>query len=231
MMKHDFLFPILALLVFSSCDKKELNVPTEVVTVFDVDRMSQGENHLMFTSGYISLSEFEINGTRQEGSPVKLKEQYSEGLEVPFTSIMPHEDLQLDIPQGNYTELEVKFKTRHNVSGITIHLEGLFIEDDDDDDVFPIIFEYSANENYKLDVEDIDDLSPLVLSKDRSAYFTVEMDPFYWFDVVSEDTWEDSDKTTMGGIEVIKISSSENRNIYNMVRSRVGESARVKISH
>ena len=212
-----------AFVLVVSCKKNQLKKPTEVSVYMDINRDVNDDASLVFTSGFLILEEFEMEGTRQEGAPVKMKREYPTGYRVDFTNSMPVNDLILDIPQGNYTELEISFDTYKEDGMVNLYVMGVYTNGASLS--YPVVYEFKDKEKWKIKSESDSNGDLIVLDKNKPADSFIELDPQYWFDTVSSSQWDAADLTLVEGVETILVNEDVNSTIYNIVTDRIDETS------
>ena len=160
---------LLGILVFTftGCNKKkkELKIPTDVAMKMDINRSQSPSNGVRFTSGKIFLSDFSVEGEREEGEDIAFTKTFSGGLWINFDRNKIISSLDFDIPQGNYYRLEIDFSTKYNNGNNTIELNGTYT--DSTGVSIPLIFEYNSEENFEIEGESDDGSATIILDKNN----------------------------------------------------------------
>jgi len=201
------------------CKKNELKVPTDVSFSLDINRNPSSSGHLVFNNGFIVLSEFEIEGTRQEGDPFLFNKSFPEGLIINFNPTNSISDLELKIPQGIYTDIDISFETFDDNDDITILVEGIYTNQSNIS--FPIRFEFLSSEYFSINGES--ESGTIVLNKNKPITAFVKFDPIYWFDSISSNMLNNAELFDVGGELIILINENENTDIYDIVVDRIDE--------
>jgi len=209
-------------LLLGSCKKNQLKKPTDVQVTMDINRSPNTEGTLEFNQGYIRIAEFTYEGTRQEGAPIELSTEFSSGLTINFLSESFVSDLMADVPQGNYTDLKVRFDTFDDDDAPTLEVSGTYT--DGTSTTYPIIFQFMSSESFVIKGEDDDGQDIIVLDKDVSAFVNVQLDPVYWFDIVSANMLDNATKYEVNGQQTIVINEEQNEDIYDLLADRIDES-------
>jgi hypothetical protein len=204
-----------------SCKKSELKKPADVSVKMDINRQQSTSGDLVFTAGYIRLADFSVEGTRQEGAPVEMSKEFPSGEVITFSPTDFISALYLDIPQGNYTDLDISFNTFDDNDQPTIQVEGTYTNQSSQS--FPVIFEFESSESFSINGESETAEPIIVLDKNVPAVSFIQFDPVYWFDIVTTNQWNNADLVDIGGTMTILINDSENENIYDVVADRVDE--------
>lgn len=216
-------FLSLSVLLIVGCKKNELKKPTDVSFNIDINRNESTDGKLVFTSGTINLSSFNVNGVRQEGDPIAFSNSFPQGLIVNFNSTGTISELDYDIPQGVYTSLEVSFETHEGPGGVTIVVNGIYSNNGGTD--IPVMFEFLSSESFEIESEDGVNSGLVVLDKDTPANAIIQLDPIHWFDILSNNQMENATLTNVGGTMTLLINEENNENLYDLLADRVDESA------
>jgi hypothetical protein len=205
----------------TSCKKRRLKQPTTVSFNIDINRSTSGDGTIVFESGTIFLSSFSVEGERQEGDPIAFAREFN-GLAVDFSASSQVSELQFDIPQGVYTELEVSFETFDDNGDYTIVTNGWYTNTGGTD--IPIRFEFSSSETFEITGEDSANSGLIVLEKDIPASALIQLDPIYWFDILTINQLENATLTAINGTPTILINESTNTNLYDLMADRIDDS-------
>lgn len=215
-----FMICLLLLFIFS-CRKNELNEPTSVAVSIDINRSASSSGHLQFDQGYIRLASFGVEGTRQEGPEVELYKEFENGNLHNFSSSAPVANLNLNIPQGNYTDLDINFNTYDDGDNPTIVVQGIYTNQSSQN--IPVLFEFLSSEFFSINSESDDGGSIIELSKEVPSNALIKLDPIYWFDLISTNSWDNAALTEIDGVMTIVINESNNSAIYDVVVDRIDE--------
>lgn len=205
----------------SSCKKNELKKPADVSVKMDINRQASTQGHLVFTSGYIRLADFNVEGTRQEGGPVEMSKTFPQGYVIEYSPTSTIQELFLDIPQGNYTDLDINFNTFDDNDDITIQVVGTYTNQSSQ--TFPVIYEFMSSEYFSINGESETGNPIITLDKNIPATTFIEFDPIYWFDVITDNAWNNADLVDVQGSMTILINEDVNSNIYDLVADRIDE--------
>lgn len=210
------------LIAVTACKKQQLKQPTDVSFSVDINRNASNNGNLIFESGYILLSSFDVEGERQEGDPIAFSRSFSNGLLVNFDATGVIGDLNFDIPQGVYTELRVRFATFDDNGDATITVNGSFTNSQGTD--VPIRFEFMSSETFEISGEDDVNSGVVVLDADMPSSAIIRLDPIYWFDILTTNQLENANLVDVNGVQTILINESNNDNLYDLLADRVDES-------
>ena len=212
---------ISAIIFLIGCSKKELNEPASVSIRMDINRAQSSSGHLEFDYGYIRLASFGVEGVRQEGPEVELSKEFETGNVHNFSSTAPVSNLDIAIPQGNYIDLDINFNTFDDNGDPTILVEGIYKNQASQN--IPVRFEFLSSESFSINSEAEDGNSVIELDKDFNSNALITLDPIYWFDLISINSWENATLTEINGEMTILINESVNSSIYDNVVDRIDE--------
>lgn len=220
-MKYFILILVGFFLALVGCKKNELKKPTDVTISIDINRNLSSEGHLSFHDGYIRLASFSVEGVRQEGADVELSKEFEQGNLTYFSSSSPINNLNIDIPQGNYTDLDIAFNTFDDNDETTIRVEGLYTNQSNQ--TYPIIFEFASSESFSINSEADDGGFIIILDKNISSSVLIKLDPVYWFDIVSYNLFDNASLIEVNGSMTIVVDENTNEDIYDLVVDRLDE--------
>lgn len=209
------------LLVAASCKKHRLKQPTDVLFKMDINRNYSTSGNLVFNGGTIWLSSFDVEGARQEGDPIAFSKTFPSGLAVSFSQNGISE-LDFDIPQGVYTDLDVSFESRANAAGKSLTVNGIYTNSVGTD--IPVLFEFLSAETFEIEGEDAVGSTTIVLDKDVPMNSLIELDPIYWFDIVPSNMMENATLSNVSGTMTIVINETVNEDIYDLLADRIDKS-------
>lgn len=229
MKKLHLIFFTALMLTFVSCKKSQLKQPTDVSVKMDINRSSSTQGHLSFDAGYIRLASFGVSGVRQEGGPVDLETEFPGGKIINFSPTLTIADLALEIPQGNYTSLEIEMDTHEGDDEPTIEVSGTYTNQSSQS--IPIIFQFMSSETFSVSGE-ADDGDPIImLDKDTPATSFIVFNPIYWFDIVTINALENANLVDVQGTMTILINDETNESIYDIMADRVDEQTEATFSN
>lgn len=210
-----------ALILLTACKKNQLKQPTDISVSIDINREQSTDGHLSFQDGYIRLASFSVEGIRQEGADVELEKEFEQGNLTYFNASSPVSNLDIEIPQGSYTSLDIAFNVFDDNDETTIRVEGLYTNQAND--TYPIIFEFASSEYFSINSEADDGASIIVLDKDILSTVLIKLDPIYWFDIISYNMFDNASLEEVNGSMSIVVNENTNENIYDLVVDRLDE--------
>lgn len=224
LLKIKYLF-VIGLFVMVSCRKNELKKPSDVSFKVDINRNESSSGHLVFTGGTINLASFDVEGERQEGDDISFSREFSNGLLVEFDPDMNISELAYEIPQGVYERLSISFDTFDDNTDVTIVCLGTYTNGNSES--IPVRFEFMSAEYFSIDAEEDSGETNIILDKDTPANALLELDPIYWFDILSTNQLDNAELVDVEGVQTILINDSVNDGLYDLLSGRVEESTEV----
>lgn len=223
MKKWVIIFSILpALFLLGACKKSQLKKPTEVNFAFDLNKSFGPNTPLKFQSGEITIANFNVAGSREEGEGVDFKRNFPGNLSTDMNNSGEVSNLDYDLPQGVYTEILLDFKTPVGSTEPTLQLEGNYKKTAGPN--VPIQFEFTGEQQFMIYGEDFEGADRVTLDASTAEKVTIEMDPIHWFETVPLNMLDNADMVEIGNKMTILINSTTNTEIYNMVVERIDES-------
>lgn len=215
---------IAILVIFSaSCKKdKKWKIPTDVKFKMDINRSAGVSGNLVWISGNIMIANFTFDGKRDQGEDVFFTKTYSSGLNVFFDPNNPVSTWNFDIPQGTYTQINVSYKTYGSPGDKQIVVEGTYTNTANSN-VYPVKFEFEAEEFYNVVAKTSSGSTQIVLNKDVVSTATIKADPVYWFQTVTTNMMDNATFVSVSGNPTILINDATNDNIYDAVRDRMDD--------
>jgi hypothetical protein len=206
--------------LFSSCQKK-WKKPADVSFNFRIKGSSTGDI-IQFKNGYIVVSEIYFKGTRNQGNKtVSLEEDISGNKQMDFFENAPGSGIAFDIPQGTYTQIEIKLETTTDPKGNSLLVKGVYA--DSLNKPVPVQFSFSAADITSITATNPSGGNTILLVEDRPATAEILMNPAFWFAGVSKSMLNKAERESIGGVPTIVINNDENQSIYTMIVSRLKE--------
>lgn len=223
MQKTHILIIALFVILSSSCKKdKKWKIPTDVKFKMDINRSTGLSGNLIWTSGNIMVANFTFDGKRDQGGDVYFTKTYSTGLNIFFDPNNPVSAWAFEIPQGTYTQINVSYKTFGNPGDDHIIVKGTYTNTINSN-VYPVQFEFEAEEFYNIVAKTSSGSTQIVLDKDVASTATIKADPVYWFQTVTTSMMDNATFVTISGNPTILITDAANENIYDAVRDRMDD--------
>lgn len=226
MKRFQFVIVFASILIFS-CTKEELKKPTESEVRFDLNTNASSLGHLQFTNGEIVLSEFKFDGDRFEGDDVYVLREFPNGLVVPLNASVNIPELNLTLPQGQYTKMEVEFEVSSNGGQNNLVIQGIYVNSMSQS--IPIRFEFSSSENFSIVQLENSDGGQILMDANEASELVVKFDPIYWFDIVPLNMLENATLTNVQGENTLLVTESINEPIHDLVVDRIDEAIEFEI--
>ncbi len=214
---------------FSTSCQKKWKKPTNVSFDFKLNP-NTSNGPINFTSGNLSLSKISFKGERKQGThEVALDQQYNGVMPIALAQNSIASGIQFDIPQGTYSQMEIKLETNTDQSGNSLLVNGAYIDS----------LNVSYNVRFKFSAPDVLTMvainssgggSGIVLVEDQPATATIIMNPNYWFAPLSKSMLDHAEHELVNGVKTIKIDNDENEDLYNLIVGRIKEGNSVIIN-
>ncbi len=223
-MKKLLFLLVIALTTLSACRRNQLKKPTDVSFRMDINRAQSQQGHLIFNSGFIIINDFSIEGTRKEGDPISFSRSFTNGLNINFNSNNTVEALDFDIPQGDYTEIEIELTTRYNNGNPNVEVKGTYTNTMGTS--YPLIYQFKDDDNIALEAEAEGGASSIILDSKVPTSSLMLLDPVFWFATVSNNLFDSASLVNVDGVPTILVNSNTNEDIYDIVVDRMGENSK-----
>ncbi len=238
MKKLFLLFGLTVILLFGSCEERELKVPVKVDMGFDMEpyELSQDfKSGSQFTidEAFMVINAFEFNGVREQGESYFFTRRFDEPLQAEMHKGDDGRHVNFDIPQGVYNMIELVFDTGNDESPAII-LKGSFQQGPLEE--IPVQFEYSFNEQLSVRAENAEGKRQVILTKDIPARVRIVFDTPSMLRLLNMGqimkaeigcTEDDDDDDDDDDDEIILINDNNNTDIFNLLASRLDRSLRV----
>ena len=228
-----FIFSLLVGILLSCQETEEFKIPSDVGFRMDINRETNPEGRLSFTGGYITLASFSFEGRREQGGDVFFTNEYERGLQVAFDATKPVDALTFQVPQGNYTRIEVEMETYDDtaisglvVSGSYLHSNGTR---------YPLRLELNSSVDIEIEARDNSGSSQIVLQQKSPATAKIKLNPLKWFEAVplshldnailTEGEEEEGEGDPV--VSYIIINEEVNESIYEVIITRIEQSASI----
>lgn len=188
----------------------------------DMNRSTSVNGNLAWTKGNIIISNFIFNGEREQGEDVFFIKEFPSGLSLFFDPNQSINELNFEIPQGNYTLIEISFRTHGFQDGKHIKVEGTY-QNTINSTTYPVIFEFEAEEYYEIIAKSSSGNTQITLDKDKASNVIIKTDPEYWFQTVNTNMMDNADISIVNSVQTIIINDSNNEDIYDAVRDRMDD--------
>jgi hypothetical protein len=226
-----FYSSIILLLVFSSCKKDELTLPSDVLFKFGIAPYETNESdaqmyqkatssNLILNKGLLLLSAIEFDGKRDEGQDVFFISNFTRTVVANLENESTNFDVKFDVPQGVYSKVDVTIHLDNSTSTAVI-VEGTIAINGGIP--IPLKFEYAFPDQVRIRALPPSGQS-IVLRKDQRSVARVILDASYLFRFTNPNLLANADVINENGKPLILINSSNNKPIFNQIASRISSS-------
>jgi len=228
-MKEDLrlIFSVCFLLLFlmTGCEKEDtFKNPADMV--FKVGMNPEGiavSDDLTFSDGYVILHHFTVRGERTVGEAFEFSRTFPDGLKVPFYNNLTFEDLSFELPQGTYTNLNVRFETKSSA------IPGVFVEGNYDYNnplkrSSTVHLAWTAAKIFEVAIQSPTGSNAFTLSETKEELAQIIFQPKSWFVNVTELMLENASFVRISLEEqIMRIDPVTNIAIFRAVDSEIGE--------
>ena len=223
-MKRFLLFFSLLLLLACSSDEFSLKQPTSISFKMDVNRVPTKAGKLSFNDGFLILSRFTFDGDRVQGGDNYFDRRFESGLKVPFDSDNGLFDLNFEVPQGNYSRIEVEFEIEYKselADEVSLQVSGTYTNSDGS--TYPIVLQLEELKFFGVNARNVNGGSEIILVADQMNSGTIVLNPVHWFSGVSTEDLDEASLENFEGQQTILINDSHNEDILDEVEDKIDE--------
>ncbi len=231
---------VLPLILISSCekildqpdDKKpaelrfEFAMGTHELSDDKFDKANKAVGKFSVESGFISVSNIEFDGRRQEGDDVYFISDFDEPLLIDLSGEFEDAGISFDIPQGIYTMIEV---TLHIGTGEhpALRMQGEYRKNVHQS--IPVLFNYGYPEQVRIRAKPGSSASNIVFTKEDSSTARVIVETESLFRLVNYGMIVQAETVEIDGKEMILINENTNTGLFNSISARMNNSFTVVI--
>lgn len=206
----------ITLLWLNSCGKK-WKKPTAVTFKFQLNSNSSSA-WIKFTSATITLNKIYFSGNRKQGqNQVDLQQSYTNSITI-FPSSSSG-NIQFDIPQGTYNQIDVKLEMDEDPTGASLLVNGYYINYSSD--TIAIQYTLPLDKVLNMRAKNSSGGNEIVLIEDKPSTANIIMNPTYWFSSVSESSLYWASYSYINGVPTVLIDEDNEVSIYESVTSNV----------
>ncbi len=161
-------------------DDEAFKIPTAVSFEINMNRNASTNSRLNFIQGHMTLASFSFDGRREEGGDTYFTKPYEEGLLLSFDAGNVVDALKFQIPQGNYTRIEVALETYDddsNTSGLVV--TGWYLHSNGTQ--YPVRFELGSSIDFEIEAREQSGNTQILLRQSKTARAKITLDQFKWF--------------------------------------------------
>ena len=208
-----FIFCLL-IVTITACKKAELKKPTTLNVQFGINSNKNNANGVKFNSAELTIQIFSITGKRIEGDNIDFNRVLDSPLEIDLDGQTNIDELQFDIPQGDYTELNIEFNSLSSSFFGKYKLSNGPLVD--------VVFELTNQHLFTILCDDNNQTDLIQLDKNLERTVCVILNSKSWFNSISGAQLDDADLTIGNngvgiGNSTILINPSNNIFLYNSI--------------
>lgn len=181
-------------------------------------------------SGFLQIKkiELETEGLDEAGNQFKreIELKFKEIKKIDFNEIDSGADFFINIPTGNYEDIEFEIDLIEHRNEPSIQLDGTYTYQDGSS--VPMRFQIFGDDDdidFDVELETDNDADLFFLNGINNPFALFQIDAKNWFADVSRAALEDADLTD----GILLISESVNKSIYKTVESRIEDSADIEL--
>lgn len=183
-------------------------------------------SNLRLTNGFIQIKELELSleGRDSNGEFEKEHEIYFDDIKkVTFDEFDRSVDFFINIPEGDYKEIEVELDLIEYKNEPSIHIEGVYNNDGTD---IPVRFQYFGDEiDFEVEIESEDDDNYFKIDRVNNPLALFEINALSWFSQISDAEFENAEIKD----GVLVISRQSNKALYDKIVSKLMTSVYIEI--
>lgn len=219
-------FLLLFLFLIIGCSKEDaFKNPTPVAFNFEMDPQGISvSDDLTFSDGYIVINSFSVIGDRSVGEDFEFTRTFPSGLKIPFYNNLTFEDLNFELPQGEYNRLKIRFETVRN-NQPNLFVEGMYVYNNPLKTPSNIHLAWNTNKTFEVDVLGSTGNRFIVLNEAKKETPRIIIKPKPWFANVTILMLENASfQTSLSGDQIITIDQNNNTDIFTEVDTKLGTS-------
>lgn len=215
---------LITILSMIGCDKEDaFKNPTSVAFNLGMDYQGVGgSDELTFSDGYIVLRSFSVIGRRVNAEGFEFTREFSAGLKIPFNNSLTLEDLNFDLPQGDYEALTIRFETLGS-NAVNLFLDGEYVYNNPLKTPSTVHLKWNAAQQFEVNMTDLAGNTAFSLTENKLEQPNIIFDVKSWFTNTTEMMLENASFVTNNGKQTMTIDNSTNTNLFNEVNAMVGE--------
>ncbi len=216
-------------LIFIACEKEnEYKNPTKVSFLIDMTTLGVGpSDNFLISNGRLKLAEFSISGQRRGAEDFEFVRSFEQALPIDLNSADYRSDLAFDLPQGEYTALNLTFTTLSDSNSLL--MLGDYSYENPSKPSSSIHFSSNESMTFSLSLIDTNTSDIILLSEDDSRKIQLTFDPHFWFKEVPVPLINNANIDLINGSQVININNTSNTDINAIVLDAIGDNIHVDI--
>lgn len=184
-------------------------------------------NDLEITEGFIQIKELELEmeGRDENGRFEKEFEiEFNDIRKVTFDQFDESSDFFINIPEGEYEEIELELDLIDHRNEPSIYLEGQY--SGQDGDAYQVVFEYFGDDiDFEVEIEAEDDDAYFRIDRINNPLALLEINAYLWFRYISNAELDNAQKEN----DVIRITRNTNNAMYSKIVNRIKASSEIEI--
>ena len=184
-------------------------------------------NNLEITEGFIQIKELELEmeGRDENGRFEKeLEIEFDNIRKVTFDQFDESSDFFINIPEGEYKEIELELDLIDHRNEPSIFLEGQYSGQNGES--FQVLFEYFGDDiDFEVEIEAEDDDAYFRINRVNNPLALLEINAYLWFRDVSNAELDNAQKEN----GVIRITKDVNNAMYSKIVNRIKASSEIEI--
>lgn len=222
--KQAFLILIALFLIMlpMACEKDGLyKNPTTISFSINMDTTGIGpSDDLLLSNGRLILSEVSISGQRPMAENFEFIRSFDTGISINLDSNNYVSELEFDLPQGEYSAINLSFKSFVDTNSISIL--GNYSYSNPSKPSSIVQFEHRDLREFNLNLIDSNNTELMLLNEGDAQKIQISLDPKFWFKEVPVPLLNNANFDLIDGNQVIRINESSNLEIYNIVNAAIG---------
>lgn len=242
--KSIILFAGALLMLITACEKlmdpSPEKLPAKLEFEFAIDEFeseetddntaSQGsKNQSKFTidRGFLAVENIEFDGRRKHGATsVYFISDFPETVKLNLTGELGQTDISFDIPQGQYTMVELTFHLGDDDIPSLV-MEGSFQRGNHEP--IAVRFEYAYREQIRVKAKNNDGQQEVTFNKNEVSMAEVRIDTHSLVRLVNFGMLMNAEVVIIDGREVLLITENTNPGLYNSISARLNQALRLLI--
>ena len=227
-----------ALMLLTSCNTED-EVPSigegegklGIALVLKNNRMETSNarvanSNMTIEEGFIQIKELEleVEGRNELGNFEKEFEiEFNDIKKISFNQFDKSIDFFINIPEGEYKEIELELDLIDYKNEASIYFEGTFT--DDEGNSTPFQFEYFGDDiDFEVEIE-ADDDNYFTIDRINNPLALFELNAANWLRNVTTSEMTDAERTDGR----ILLTRNSNRDIYNKIKKNIEESSEIEV--
>ncbi|EMS32352.1 hypothetical protein C943_01079 [Mariniradius saccharolyticus AK6] len=183
-------------------------------------------SNLRLTNGFIQIKELELDveGRDSRGEFEKeIEIDFDDIKKVTFDEFDRSVDFFINIPEGEYKEIEFEMDLIEYRNEPSIFIEGVYSKEGTE---IPVRFQYFGDEiDFKVEIESDDDDNYFKIDRMNNPLALFEINALNWFSQITDAEFNNAEITE----GVIVISRQSNKALYDKVKGKLEASADIEI--